>query len=260
MKKWLAVVMMFASVASCSAADMKDDDSINIYFARHGKTLLNTFDRVQGWADSPLTDDGIRVAQYLGEGLKGIKFDNFYSSDAGRQRETMAVILKQAGVNRYHLNEMKELREAFFGGFEGGYNKDMASAGAHQLGLKDAAELFSKMKAGTLSVEQNQNALAAADPKKMTENYQQVKQRTQAALQTIVANAQKNGEKNVLAVSSGTAMQIMISDLTANAQKNKPLPNAAVVKIVYHHGKYSVPEIGSMQYVNAGKLALDKNK
>ena len=55
MKKWLTAIIMFASAATCSAAEMKDDGSINIYFARHGKTLLNTFDRVQGWADSPLT-------------------------------------------------------------------------------------------------------------------------------------------------------------------------------------------------------------
>ncbi len=71
MNKWLTAIIMFASAATCSAAEMKDDGSINIYFARHGKTLLNTFDRVQGWADSPLTEDGIRVARYLGEGLKG---------------------------------------------------------------------------------------------------------------------------------------------------------------------------------------------
>jgi probable phosphoglycerate mutase len=113
MKKWLTAIIMFASAATCSAAEMKDDGSINIYFARHGKTLLNTFDRVQGWADSPLTEDGIRVARYLGEGLKEVKFDRFYSSDAGRQRETMAVILKQAGINDYRLIELPGLREAF---------------------------------------------------------------------------------------------------------------------------------------------------
>ena len=67
MNKWLTAIIMIASAATCSAAEMKDDGSINIYFARHGKTLLNTFDRVQGWADSPLTEDGIRVARYLGD-------------------------------------------------------------------------------------------------------------------------------------------------------------------------------------------------
>ena len=60
------------------------DDAINIYFARHGKTLFNTYDLVQGWADSPLTDKGIEVARYLGEGFKEqqIQFDDYYTSDA----------------------------------------------------------------------------------------------------------------------------------------------------------------------------------
>ncbi len=143
MNKWLTAIIMFASAATCSALEMKDDGSINIYFARHGKTLLNTFDRVQGWADSPLTEDGIRVARYLGEGLKGVKFDRFYSSDAGRQRETLAVILKQAGIAHYHPIELPGLREAF-GSFEGGFNKDMAAAGAKQLGLKTAPRCSAK--------------------------------------------------------------------------------------------------------------------
>lgn len=263
MKKWLMALMVVASTATVPTAMAENnvkatsDDTVNIYFARHGKTLFNTFDRVQGWADSPLTEDGIRVARYLGEGLKGIPFDRFYSSDAGRQRETMAVILKQAGVKDYQLNELVGLREAFFGGFEGGMNKDMADAGAHQLGLADGAALFSAMKAGKLQVSDNQNALAKADPKGLAENYEQVKARTQAALNTIVENAKANGDKNVLAISSGTSMQIMISDLTDDPAKNKPLANAAVVKIVYKQGHYSVPEIGTLKYVEAGKKALN---
>lgn len=47
------------------------------------------------------------------------------------------------------------------------------------------------MKAGTLSVKESQNALAKSDPKQLAEDYEQVKVRTQAALATIVENAQK---------------------------------------------------------------------
>ncbi|QIR28095.1 MULTISPECIES: histidine phosphatase family protein [Kluyvera] len=263
MKKWLIALMALASAATCSAADIAPsahDDTVTLYFARHGKTLFNTFDRVQGWADTPLTEDGVRVARYLGEGLKGIAFDRYYSSDAGRQRETMAVILKQMGVANYQLNELPGLREAFFGGFEGGFNKDMAEAGAHALGLADSAALFQAMKAGTLPVKDSQDALAKADPKGLAENYAQVKARTQAALATIVKQAQANGDKTVLAISSGTSMQIMISDLTDSPDKNKPLANAAVVKIIYKNGHYSVPEIGSLHYVETGKQRLNNQK
>ncbi|HDJ2773820.1 TPA: histidine phosphatase family protein, partial [Serratia rubidaea] len=114
MKKWLAALILCTSTAvgAAESTPPQTDEAITIYFARHGKTLFNTFDRVQGWADSPLTEDGIRVARYLGEGLKDIKFDSYYSSDAGRQRETMAVILRQAGVKDYQLIELPGLREA----------------------------------------------------------------------------------------------------------------------------------------------------
>ena len=78
-------------------------------------------------------------------------------------------------------------------------------------------------------------------------------------MHTLVEDAEAHGDKNILAISSGTAMQIMISDLTADTAKDKPLANAAVVKIVYKNGTYSVPEIGTMKYVEAGKQALNNN-
>ena len=42
------------------------------------------------------------------------------------------------------------------------------------------------------------------------------------------------------------------------SEYNKSGRNAAVVKIVYKDGKYTVPEIGTMKYVEAGKQSLDK--
>lgn len=244
------------SAEKVPAPEKSNEEPVTIWFVRHGKTLLNTLDRVQGWADSPLTSDGKRVAEYLGAGLKGVTFDAFYSSDAGRQRETMGIIVQQLGVKHYQLNELSGLREACFGSFEGGFNRDMAAAGARQLGFSGPDVLFSRMKAGTLTVEASMNALASADPSGMTESYQQIKQRTQAALHTIINNALMSHQKNILAISSGTALQIMISDLTDNPQKNNPLPNSAVVKVVYHQGKIEVTEIGTMKYIEAGKKTL----
>ena len=261
MRKFLLILIMMTASMVCLAAEspkrMSEDD-VTIYFARHGKTLFNSFDRVQGWADSPLTEDGIRVAKYLGEGLKHIPFDLFYTSDAGRQRETLAVILKQAGVADYRNTELSGLREAFFGGFEGGFNSEMANAMAPMLGLNGGAAVFQRMKAAALEAKELQDAIAEADPKRMAENYQQVKARTGAALGLMVQQAKAKGAKNILAVSSGTAMQIMIEDLTNDPAKNKPLANASVVKIVYRDGNYVIKEIGEMKYVEAGKRALEK--
>jgi broad specificity phosphatase PhoE len=263
MKKWLIALSLLMACGSAWCADtavspqQEEDETITFWFVRHGKTLLNTLDRVQGWADSPLTEEGKQVARYLGEGLKTVDFDGFYTSDAGRQRETMQIILQQAGKETIRPIELPGLREVFFGSFEGGFNKDMAAAGAAQLGLPDAAALFAAMKAGTLSIENNINAIASADPSGQAESYQQVKSRTQAALQIMIENARREKQKNVLAISSGSSIQIMISDLTTRPEKDKPLANSAVVKMVYHNGKIDVTEIGNLAYIEAGKKSLE---
>lgn len=261
LKLLLAILLMVSSATACSTntpPDLADnkDQTITIWMVRHGKTILNNLDRVQGWADSPLTQEGKRTAEYLGAGLKDIRFDAFYSSDAGRQRETMKIIQRQIGMETAPLTELTGLREVYFGSFEGGFNRDMAAAGARQLGLNGADALFSRMKAGTLPIKDNINAIASADPSGMTESYLQVKTRVQAALHTIINNALRQHQKNILVISSGTALQIMISDLTDNPQKNKPLANSAVVKLVYHKGNISVTEIGNMSYIEQGKKAL----
>lgn len=255
--KLLIIALLAASTALTGCATKKNnDDTVTIYFARHGKTLFNTFDVVQGWSDTPLTEQGIEVAKYLGEGLKGIKFDAYYTSDAGRQRQTMQVILNQMGVKNYTINELPGLREVFYGGFEGGPNAKIVSSSMGLIGYKSVSAYFKDYSAGKLAIKTIIDPIAKVDSKHLAENYQQVKTRTQDALNTIVQTALKNGDKTVLAVSSGMSMQVMISDLTDDIAKNKPLSNATVIKITYKNGQYHVDEIGNLEYVNKGKQAL----
>ncbi|TQI78311.1 putative phosphoglycerate mutase [Serratia fonticola] len=252
-----ALSLSSASVFNVSAAET---DSINIYFARHGKTILNTYDRVQGWADSPLTPAGIETARYLGAGLKDIPFERYYTSDAGRQRETMQVILKEMGKSDVKVTELTDLREMFFGGFEGLPNADMANAAAKALGIASGAAMFQQMSEGKVSLIPMVEGITQSDDKKQAESALQVKTRMQHALNTMVQDAIKEGDKNILAVSSGLSMQMMISDMTDNPNKNKPLANAAVVKITYKDGKYKVTDVGDMSYVTKGKEVINKGQ
>lgn len=52
---------------------------LNVYLVRHGKTMFNTSRRVQGWSDTPLTNEGIEVAEFLGRGLRETPFDAIYT-------------------------------------------------------------------------------------------------------------------------------------------------------------------------------------
>ncbi len=36
--------------------------TITAYFVRHGQTMMNRYNKVQGWIDSPLTKKGIADA------------------------------------------------------------------------------------------------------------------------------------------------------------------------------------------------------
>lgn len=261
MKRWFTLLMLFgmciSSIACSNKTIQPKDDTVTIYVARHGKTLLNSYIRVQGIIDSPLTAEGRQTAKYLGAGLDGIHFDEFYTSDLGRQKETMQIIKQQISQSEAPVIEDKRLQEVFLGGFEGNYDDEMFKAAAKYLKLKGGVEQFKKMRNnGSLDLPTYLNAIANADPTKTAENYEQVKNRTQASLQNMVKNALEKGDKTILAVSSGTAIQIMISDLTTDPDRNKPLVNAAVVKIVYHNGKYNVEEIGSDKYIKLGMSRL----
>ena len=58
------------------------DGTVTFYITRHGQTAYNVASRVQGWCDSQLTDEGIRVARLLGRGLAEVPFAQAYCSDA----------------------------------------------------------------------------------------------------------------------------------------------------------------------------------
>ena len=66
---------------------------VTFYITRHGQTVYNVASRVQGWCDSQLTDEGIRVARKLGEGFANVEFAQAFCSDAGRAVQTLNTVL-----------------------------------------------------------------------------------------------------------------------------------------------------------------------
>lgn len=85
----------------------------HLYLMRHGETLFNQRHKIQGWCDSPLTDQGIEQAKKAKEVLKDISFDHYYCSTAERCSDTLEIITSSP----YH--RLKGLKERYFGVFEG---------------------------------------------------------------------------------------------------------------------------------------------
>ena len=65
-----------------------------LYIVRHGKTMFNTIERVQGWCDTPLTKQGQEGIHYLGRGLKNVDFSFAYSSDSLREKKFLILLKK----------------------------------------------------------------------------------------------------------------------------------------------------------------------
>ncbi|UKJ23755.1 histidine phosphatase family protein (plasmid) [Enterobacter mori] len=254
----LAALMIVSGSAMAQMNDTAKGD-VDVYFVRHGQTIFNKYNRVQGWSDTPLTAEGIKVAQAFGAGSASINFKRYYSSDLGRQRETLALIMHAHKSHQVPV-ERQELREVFFGGFEGLPNRTMNSAAGKALGLVSDDAMTTLLQQGKMPLTDLANAIHKADDKQDAEHAAQVRERMQKALHDMVMDALQHHDKNILAVSSGMSIGIMISDMTDNPLKNRGMSNAAVVKIEYRDGNYTVRDIGDMRFVNEGQKIISKEE
>lgn len=66
---------------------------LTLYVIRHGQSENNLKNMWTGWYDTPLTEDGLKQAEALGEFLKGVEFTKVYSSDLSRAVNTAKTAL-----------------------------------------------------------------------------------------------------------------------------------------------------------------------
>ncbi|MEG2505732.1 MAG: histidine phosphatase family protein [Carnobacterium sp.] len=229
--------------------EVKENKPVEIYLTRHGKTMLNTTDRVQGWADAPLTVEGRAVAEYLGLGLKEEKFVAAYSSDSGRAIETAQIALDKSGQSDLKIVQNKDLREASFGNYEGELNHvfwtDIAKANEMTL------ENFMKRPDMKLMLDTS----AKIDESKQAENWDQVSSRVKSEIDKIAQETETNGGGKVLVVSHGITLMTFLTQVSPESLKEIKggLTNASVTKILYENGKYTVESVNDMSYVEKGK-------
>lgn len=65
---------------------------ISLYIVRHGQTVDNLDNRIQGHSDSALTSLGVKQAEAVADRLASVRFDAIYSSDLGRAVATAEII------------------------------------------------------------------------------------------------------------------------------------------------------------------------
>lgn len=242
----------------------KANSEVVIYLARHGKTMLNTVDRSQGWIDAPLTPAGVEVAEQLGKGLSDVTFDKVVTSDSGRAIETAELVLKNNGQEKMmkEMTKDKRLREYNFGTYEGLMNEEMLTAVAKEQG-KTYEEYNEWMKEVGFykGIIEFADVLSELDKKNVeeganwpAEDSKTIVTRLKAGLDDIVKDAEKEGANNVLVVSHGMSIITLLGELDANADlPDGGLKNASVSKVTYKDGKYTIDSVNDLSYVEKGK-------
>lgn len=167
-----------------------------IYIVRHGQTYINRYNKMQGWCDTPLTDQGIKGADEAGKALKDIPFDIALSSDLKRASDTCDIIIKH-NINRAEIQHIATpfFREHFYGYFEG-MDTDAAwqmIGGPH--GYKNHHDLLKSEPIDTVK-----DWIKEADPFHDAENAKEYWHRLDKGFRLI---SQLDGADNILLVTHG---------------------------------------------------------
>jgi probable phosphoglycerate mutase len=95
-----------------------------LYLVRHGETVDNVRQIMQGQTQGELTENGILQAREVAEDLKNVPFDAVIASDLKRSIDTARII---AEPHQLEVLTTPLLRERDWGGFTGRYIPDLKS-------------------------------------------------------------------------------------------------------------------------------------
>ncbi len=88
-----------------------------LLLARHGQTEWNLQQRIQGWTDLPLTDQGRQQAERLAETLKSYEIRRIFASDLRRARETAEIVAQILGIPMVVDHRLREVRRGELEGY-----------------------------------------------------------------------------------------------------------------------------------------------
>ena len=244
--------------------------AVTIYLTRHGQTILNTLERVQGWTDSPLVDAAARALPVgVGANLRAREgaFDAAYSADMKRHYETATLILRGA-KQKLPVTQDAGLREINFGRYEGAENQEMWTAIVERLGYPVDPAVSNPQAPGGWQYEQalaakekGLDAMMSAMKALATEpthsgqtlpaeDCADVDARMAASLDRIAVSATRHHQKRVLVVSSGLSISCFLQD-SLGYPVNGGLSNVAVSKLRYADGRWTVLSANDKSYYPA---------
>ena len=207
---------------------------MEIYFVRHGQTIWNVEKRFQGLSDSPLTELGITQAKLLGEKLKDIKFDKFYSTSLKRANDTANYI---KGNREQEVEIFDDFVEISMGDMEGIQQEEFKKLYPEQ--VKNF--FFNQLE---------------YDPSSFGgESFLEVRERVAKGLDKFI-ELNKDYER-VLVVSHGATLKTLlhcISGKDISTLSDEVIPkNTSYTIVKYENGKFEITDFSNVSHLE-GKL------
>ena len=199
---------------------------ICFYIVRHGQTLLNSLDRAQGWADSPLTDAGKQTAVELGHKLKSIDFDAVYTSDMLRTIQTAELIMEAGEKKGMPIEKDARLREWCLGNMEAENNMVFINNVIDWMGGASFAELNERLPDVA-------DVIYGHDTTGMAEPFRTIEERLKSAFTDMTRRHRVGENSNILVVTHAFAIKTLFH-LFAPEQLSKvgKVKNAAVSRLI----------------------------
>lgn len=216
-----------------------------LYIVRHGQTLFNKIQRVQGWCDSPLTEKGINQACALGIGLQNVEFDAVYSSDLKRALDTTQLILEQNTHDTPEIKATKHLREAYYGSYEGGDEETAWGPVFEAYGYTraDVIPRFDEI-ASKLPAKESRDIIAANDPLQLAENFEQLAARFDAIKEEVLQSA-----GNTLIVCHGGAVMMLLNVLFPERNEAVEVENCSVSLVAFDDKEIKLVSFNDRSYL-----------
>lgn len=201
--------------------------AITVYFVRHGETYFNRFARLQGWSDTPLTENGRMDAKKIGQVLASLRIDYLFSSDLKRAVDTARLLIAEHPTAIMKEPIQKEFfREVFYGSFEGHSNEEGAIWASYLEGrrFRRIGELVDEF-----GVEKAHDLLKAADPAHLAEDSKELNDRVERSIAFLQSLPD---ESKVVVVAHGSIIQYIAGMYGKPGYKYENLHNGALMKVL----------------------------
>lgn len=192
---------------------------LEIYMIRHGRTLFNEKEKVQGWCDSPLTKEGLQQANNAGKNMQDIPFTLAFSSPSERATDTCQAIIQ----NRIPIILDKRIKEINFGILEG----------------EDNSKLFNK------GLTEFDDVLRVGWVDEGGENEEMLTVRIADFFNELIS---KYDDEVILIASHGMWLTAALKYLDSDNFSRQPVQNCSVSKIIYDDKKFTIIWDGDCSY------------